>query len=62
MIIMIIWSGDSDFLPVNHQTMINAFAAAFYKMGLIGQGNNHNVSNWLLNLKFILATKHDSHS
>jgi manganese peroxidase len=28
---------------LNHTTMINAFSAAFFKMGLIGQGNNTNL-------------------
>jgi len=28
---------------LNHGLMINSFAAAFYKMGLLGQGKNHNL-------------------
>ena len=43
---------------VDHQLMIDSFAAAFFKMGLLGQANNHKVSNrWY----FILATNHASH-
>ena len=38
----IIWT---DVFPVDHQLMINSFAAAFFKMGLLGQANNQNVSN-----------------
>ena len=40
--LMIIWTDQS---PVNHELMINSFAAAFYKMGLLGQAKNRKVSN-----------------
>ena len=35
----------TDGFPVDHELMINSFAAAFFKMGLIGQANNKNVSD-----------------
>ena len=41
-VLMMIWTNG---FPVNHTTMNDAFAAAFFKMGLIGQANNKNVSN-----------------
>ena len=40
--------------------MTSDFAAAFFKMGLLGQANNHNVSSRFV--KFMLATNHASHS
>ena len=46
---------------VDHELMITKFAAAFFKMGLLGQANNYNVSNDVLS-KFILVTNHASHS
>ena len=49
----------TDGFPVSHSTMNNAFAAAFFKMGLIGQAKNRNVSNHVL-LKFSLAINHAS--
>ena len=41
-VFMIIWTNG---FPVNHTTMNNAFGAAFFKMGLLGQAHNPNVSN-----------------
>ena len=38
----IIWT---DEFPVDHKKMIDAFSAAFFKMGLIGQAGNKKVSN-----------------
>ena len=31
--------------PADHELMTSHFAAAFFKMGLLGQANNHNVSS-----------------
>ena len=42
----------TDGFPVSHSTMNNAFAAAFFKMGLLGQAHNNNVSNIWCFVKF----------
>ena len=52
----------TDGFPVSHSTMNNAFAAAFFKMGLLGQAHNPNVSNRWCFVKVYLATNHLSHS
>ena len=41
-VLIVIWM---DGFSVDHQLMIDSFAAAFFKMGLLGQANNNNVSN-----------------
>jgi hypothetical protein len=46
--------------PVNHSLMVDSFAAAFFKMGLLGQADNHDVSDYVAH--FIPATDDGSHS
>ena len=38
----IVWM---DGFPADHDLMTTKFANAFFRMGLLGQANNHNVSN-----------------